>query len=173
MDSSPTNAPTAVDRAAAVVLQYGLALIMIWFGGLKFTAFEAMGIAPLAMNSPLLSWAFDLLGMQGFSYALGVIEIAVGVLIATRSLSPRLAMIGGIGACITFVITLSLLFTTPGAIQEGYGFPALSGMVGQFLIKDLVLLGASLWVTGASMSAMRTATWAASGGNTVPGDMPS
>jgi reactive chlorine resistance protein C len=44
-----------------------------------------------------------------------------------------------------FVITLSFLFSTPGWEPSLGGFPALSGAVGQFLIKDVVLLGAALW----------------------------
>ncbi len=31
------------------------------------------------------------------------------------------------------------------------GFPALSGAVGQFLIKDLVLLGAAIWSLGEAL----------------------
>lgn len=160
--SNPNHTPlgerhhTTFDGAAAFVLRYGLALVFLLFGLFKFTAFEAKGIAPFGMNSPLLSWAFNLLGERGFASALGVIELAIGVLIVLRPLSARLASIGGIGACITYVITLSFLLSTPGVIQDGYSFPYLSGSIGQFLIKDVVLLGASMWVTG---EALRAARW--------------
>jgi len=40
----------------AMLLRYGLALIFLWIGGMKFTAYEAQGIRPLAENSPLMSW---------------------------------------------------------------------------------------------------------------------
>ncbi len=143
-------------RAGALLLRYGLALIFLWFGLFKFTAYEAEGIAPLVMNSPLLSWAFAALGKQGVSNAIGCIEIAVGVLIALRAWSPRASAIGSIGGVITFLITLSFLVSTPGVWQEGYGFPYLSGMVGQFLIKDLVLLAASLWTAGEALRAARS-----------------
>jgi len=53
--------------------------------------------------------------------------------------------IGGIGAVIAFMpLTISFLFSTPGAFHFSNGFPLL-GNAGQFLIKDLVLLGASIW----------------------------
>jgi len=73
-----------------------------------------------------------------------LVEIAVAVLMALRPVSARLSFIGSIGAIITFVLTVSFLFSTPGAFQFSHGFPML-GDAGQFLIKDLVLLGASVW----------------------------
>lgn len=144
-------------RAGTFLLRYGLVLLFLWFGMLKFTAYEADGIAPLAMNSPLLSWALAALGKQGLSNAIGVVELAVGVLIATRARSAKLSAIGSIGAAITFLITLSFLFSTPGVLQDGHGFPFLSGMVGQFLIKDVVLLAASVWTAGEALRASQTA----------------
>ena len=136
-----------------MALRWALVLIFLWFGMMKFTAFEAKGIAPLVMNSPLLSWAFDLLGERGFATALGVVEITIGVLIALRAVSPRLSGIGSVASIVTFVVTLSFILTTPGVWQEGYGFPFLSGMVGQFLIKDVVLLAASIWTAGEAFAA--------------------
>ena len=47
-----------------------------------------------------------------------------------------------------FLITLSFLLTTPGVWQPSLGFPALSPSPGQFLSKDLVLLGAAIWTAG-------------------------
>ena len=45
--------------------------------------------------------------------------------------------------------TLSFLVTTPGVWESSLGgFPALSALPGQFLIKDLALLGISLWTLG-------------------------
>jgi uncharacterized membrane protein YkgB len=54
-----------------------------------------------------------------------------------------------------FLGTLSFLFTTPGVTAAG-GFPVLSARPGQFLIKDLVLLGAALWTLGDSLGAARS-----------------
>ena len=144
-----------LEQIGTTALRYGLVLIFFWFGALKFTAYEAAGVAPFGMTSPLLSWAFAALGQQGFSYALGAIEISVGALIATRFFSAKLSAIGSIGATVTFLITLSLLFTTPGVIQPGYSFPALSGKVGTFLLKDLVLLAASIWTAAEALGATR------------------
>jgi uncharacterized membrane protein YkgB len=53
-----------------------------------------------------------------------------------------------------FLTTLSFMISTPGWEPSLGGFPALSGGVGEFLIKDLVLLGASLWSLGESLIAI-------------------
>jgi uncharacterized membrane protein YkgB len=48
-----------------------------------------------------------------------------------------------------FLTTLRFLVTTPGVCEPSTGgFPALSALPGQFLIKDLALLGISLWSFG-------------------------
>ena len=51
-----------------------------------------------------------------------------------------------------FLTTLSFLFSTPGWEPSLGGFPALSGDVGEFLIKDIVSLGAALWSLGESLA---------------------
>ena len=39
------------------VSRYGLVIVLLWIGGMKFTAYEAEGIRPMVANSPLMSWA--------------------------------------------------------------------------------------------------------------------
>src|SRR3954453_3406902 len=70
------------------VARYGLAIVLLWIGGMKFTAYEAEGIRPLVANSPLMSWAYRVISVGGFSSLLGVVEIAIGVLIALRPVWP-------------------------------------------------------------------------------------
>ncbi|MBA2585461.1 MAG: DUF417 family protein [Chthoniobacterales bacterium] len=60
---------------------------------------------------------------------------------------------GSIGAIIMGFITLNFLLTTPGVWQPNYGFPFLSAVPGQFLAKDLLLLGAALWTAGEALRA--------------------
>jgi uncharacterized membrane protein YkgB len=124
--------------------RYGLVITLLLIGVLKFTAAEAQGIQPLVAHSPLMFWLYRLFGVQGVSNLIGAIEIAVAALMALRPFSAKLSFIGSLGAVITFLLTLSFLFSTPGAFHFSYGFPML-GDAGQFLIKDLVLLGASIW----------------------------
>ena len=48
------------------VARYGLVVVLIWIGGMKFTAYEAQGIEPLVANSPLMSWAYSILSVAIF-----------------------------------------------------------------------------------------------------------
>jgi reactive chlorine resistance protein C len=50
------------------------------------------------------------------------------------------------------------VFTAPGWESSLGGFPALSASVGQFLIKDIVLLGAAIWTCGEAYSAKENNT---------------
>jgi uncharacterized membrane protein YkgB len=51
-----------------------------------------------------------------------------------------------------FLTTLSFLLSTPGWEPSLGGFPALSRAVGQFLLKDVVLLGAAIWSLGEALT---------------------
>jgi reactive chlorine resistance protein C len=155
-----TQARTAVERVVAIedvgkaIVRWGVVLVLAWIGGMKFTAYEAMGIQPLVVYSPLLSWVYDFLSIRAFSTMLGFLEIGTAVLIALRSVSPKVSAVGSILAIGLFTTTLSFLFSTPGW-EPSLGFPALSAMPGQFLVKDIVYLGASVWLLGESLKAIR------------------
>lgn len=139
------------------IIRYSLVVILLWIGCLKFTTYEAEGIKGLVENSPFTSWGYDLMSVQGFAILIGIIEIILGLMIAMRSFSPIISGYGSLGAVIMFVITLSFLLSTPGAWQPEYGFPYLSPMPGQFLLKDLLSLGAAIWTAGEAFVASHVA----------------
>ena len=126
---------------------YAAVLVLVMIGGLKFTAYEAEAIRPLVETSPLISWAYALFSVQGFSKLLGVIELVTALLLALAPLAPRLGLIGGLMASGTFAITSTFLITGPAWEPSLGGFPALSP-AGGFLIKDLALLGIAISVAG-------------------------
>ncbi|WP_433560018.1 YkgB family protein [Pseudonocardia xinjiangensis] len=138
----------------STILRYGLALVIAWIGALKFASYEATAIMPLIANSPYQSWLYDIFGVQTLAAVIGTVEIVAAVLIALRPWLPRASAVGSAVAVVLFLSILSYLFTTPGIGGAGGGFPALS-MTDQFLIKDLVLLGASVWTLGESLAARR------------------
>lgn len=140
-------------NSGSFLIRYGLVVILIWIGILKFTQYEAEAIRPLAEHSPFFSWTLAFLSTRAFSNILGVTEIITGILIALRPMSPKLSAIGSVAAILTFLTTLTFLLSTPGVIEEGWPFPFISTSLGQFLIKDLVLLGAAFWTAGEALEA--------------------
>jgi uncharacterized membrane protein YkgB len=139
------------------ILRYGLVGILLYLGPFKFTQTEAEAIRPLLEQSPLMSWLYLLFSVQGASNLIGITEIAVAVLLAVRPISPKLTAVGSVGAILTFLVTLSFLFSTPGVFQQVPDYPLpVPGMAGGFLLKDLFLLGAAVWSLGESMRAMRS-----------------
>lgn len=139
-------------NAGELALPIALGVVFLWFGGMKFTSYEANGIAPFIANSPFVGWWHTLLGIQGASTMLGVVEILAGLLLLGGLAVPRLGVAGGALGVITFLTTLSFFLTTPGVAEPAAGgFPAISAGIGQFLLKDAVLLAASLWILGNSL----------------------
>ena len=108
---------------------------------------EAEGIKPLIEHSPLMSWMYSFLSVRAVSSVIGVVEISVALLMALRPISPKASFVGSLGAIITFLTTVSFLFTTPGVLDHSNAVPLLGG-VGGFLIKDLALLGCAVWTRG-------------------------
>src|SRR6266849_11157820 len=141
-----------VQGVGSLVLRYGLVLVIGWIGLMKFTEYEAKGIQPLVAHSPLMSWMYGFLTVRAFSNALGVVEVAIAILIGLRHWSSKACALGSAGAVLMFLSTLSFLLSTPGWEPSLGGFPALSGAVGQFLLKDVVLLGAAIWSLGEALT---------------------
>lgn len=134
------------------VIRYGLVAVIGWIGLMKFTHYEAEGIRPFVANSPLMSWAYSVLSVDAFAATLGVAEVAIATLIALRPLAARASALGSALAVGMFATTLSFLATTPEVWEPTLGgFPALSAVPGQFLLKDVVLLGAALWTLGEAL----------------------
>src|SRR5215469_919758 len=145
--------PVTIEDIGKEIVRWGLVMVLVWIGAMKFTAYEAMGIQPLVAHSPFVSWMYDFLSVRSFSAMLGCIEIVTAALISLRYVSPRASAVGSVLAIALFATTLSFLFTTPGW-EPTLGFPALSGHPGQFLLKDIVLFGAAVWSLGDSLKAV-------------------
>ena len=138
------------------LVRYGLVVVIAWIGILKFTHSEAMRIQQYIQHSPLMSWMNLVLDPALQSAVFGSIEIIAALLIAVRPWLPRVSAIGSIIGIGLFLTTLSFFVTTPGVGDPAAGgFPALSP-VGQFLLKDLVLLGASVWTLGDALAGVRS-----------------
>ncbi len=150
-----SNSPAShqVTTLGTKALFAGLILVFLWFGGMKFTAYEAAAIRGLVENSPFLGWAYTVLSERAVSGLIGVTEWLIAALLAARVFAPKLAVIGAWGAIATFVVTLSFFVTTPGVFLPEHGTLAISVLPGQFLLKDIVLLAASVFALGNALDA--------------------
>jgi uncharacterized membrane protein YkgB len=154
-DSVLANLGALAEAVGGPALRYGLVLILLWIGGMKFTAYEAEGIRPFIEFSPPFAWTYSVFGIRGLSSILGATEIVVGLLIAARPWRPRASAAGSLMAVGMFLSTLSFLVTTPGTfVNDLNGFPAIS-VLGQFLIKDVALLATAVWSFGEAARAAR------------------
>jgi uncharacterized membrane protein YkgB len=136
-----------IRRVGRVLALAGVVLPLLLIGGLKFTRFEIEALKPLV--APWLAWMYAAFGEAGASYLLGGVEITTALLLLASAWVPRAGVIGGALATLIFLTTTSLLFAMPIWEPAADGFPALSG-AGQFLLKDVALLGVSLVVLGES-----------------------
>jgi len=145
----------AIDTITGVLTRYGLVVVIGWIGLLKFADYEAQQIVPLVANSPFMGWLYGFMSAYTFSALLGVLEVACAVLLAIKPLAPKLSVLGSLIAIVLFVSTVSFLFTTPGVAEpKGGGFPAIT-LLAEFLLKDIVLMGASFWTLGDAIRAAK------------------
>jgi uncharacterized membrane protein YkgB len=143
------KAEHAADITSGFLFRYGLVVVLAWIGVGHYA--HPATIQPLIAHSPLLSWLYGIFNIRTLGYALASAEITAALLIALRPLWPRVSAVGSVFAVLIFCSTISFLFTTPGVFTGG---PVLS-MIGEFLIKDIVLLGVALWTLGDSLAAHR------------------
>jgi len=157
MSDAPIVFPTRINlsrwltTAGQIVSRYGLVVVLAWIGFGKFAKMEAR---VLIEHSPLMSWMYDFLSVGAVAKALGTAEIVAAVLIALRPVWPKVSAVGSAMAIVLFLGTLSFLFTTPGLVATHYdGLPVLGAQPGQFLLKDLVLIGVAVWTVGDALGA--------------------
>jgi len=162
----------SLDRFGMGMLRLGLAVVLIWIGGLKFASYEADGIVPLVANSPFMSFLYHhpapeyrehmtregqvvpanqqwnkSNGTYPVSYGLGVVIVSLGIMIALYPIWPQVSAVGSFLLILMSLTTLSFLVTTPEAWVPAlgdphHGFPYLSG-AGRLVAKDCIMLGAA------------------------------
>ena len=140
---------------APLVARYGLVIVLAWFGSMKFTYYESHGISHWVANSPLLSWTYHVISIDAFGRLNGSIELITAALLAVKPWFPKASVVGGVFASLFFVTTLSFMITTPGTGEASAGgFPILSAD-GEFLMKDIALIGLALWLLADAIDATR------------------
>jgi len=139
-------------QIGSLVSRYGLVIVLAWIGFGKYVKMEAR---VLIEHSPLMSWVYDFLSVHAVAWSLGTMEIVAAILIALHPRWPRVGVAGSALAVVLFLGTISFLFTSPGVVvMHAWGLPVLSAQPGQFLLKDLVLIGVALSTLAESLRAV-------------------
>ena len=112
-----------------IALRLSVIAIFALFGTYKWFAFEANALHHL-LPGTWLGALYPLLGVQGVSYALGVVENITLIALIAGFFIPLAGAAGAVMVIGTGAVTLSLL-------------PQL-GHIDSFIIKDILLLGAGL-----------------------------
>lgn len=137
------------------LLRWTMVFIFIWFGIQKFTPYAADAIAPLISHSPFMSW-LGVFGVRGEARVIGSIELVTAAALIVGSVVPFASALGAALASGTFALTTSFVLSTPGiTLHSATGFPIISTLEEQFLLKDVALLAACLTLLLASLAPRR------------------
>jgi len=131
------------------ILRYGLGVVIVWLGFLKFKNIEADYTHQL-ISGGYLSWVLKYLTPYALNQIVAYLQILIGILIIMKPVARTLSFWGSLAACFMFFLSISLLFSSDVVWQTGYGFPELS-KIGQTILKDFILFGAAAWCVGDSM----------------------
>ena len=128
------------------VVRASMVIIYFFFGYQKWFPYEAQGLIPFISNGPLISWMYPVFGIQGASWFLGVSEWLFGALLLLGFWNKKLGILGALGSCVTFVMTITIMPFMPDAWNAAAGgFPAMQGNEA-FLMKDVVLFAVSFYL---------------------------
>jgi putative oxidoreductase len=120
-------------RTSPILLRISLGVVFVWFGALKVAGVSAVG-GLVAATVPFLDSAW-------FVPVLGVVEIVIGMAFATGRLLRVVLPVFAAHMAGTFLVLLAL----PDVAFQAAN-PLVLTAVGEFVVKNLVLLTAGLVV---------------------------
>ncbi len=123
-----------------------MVIVFVVFGCQKWFDYEAQAIVPFIRSGPLIFWLYPLLGIRGEAFFLGSTEWLFGLLLFVGFWNRKPGILGALGSCATYVATVTIIPFFPNAwAAPAGGFPAAT-LPYLFLMKDLVLLSASVYL---------------------------
>ncbi|HGF7478247.1 TPA: YkgB family protein [Vibrio mimicus] len=134
----------SLDKVADNAVRFSIVIVLAWIGAMKFTSYEAGAIEGLVASSPLTSWLYSVFSLQGASNLIGFVEVVTALALLFAPVHRIIAVLGAASATLTFAVTSSFLLSAPITEPSLGGFPAISVVPGQFLLKDIVLLSAAV-----------------------------
>ena len=112
------------------VVRASMVIIYFFFGYQKWFAYEAQGLIPFISNGPLISWMYPVFGIQGASWFLGVSEWLFGALLFLGFWNKKLGILGALGSCVTFIMTVKMIpFMPEGWNASAGGFQRCKAML--------------------------------------------
>jgi putative oxidoreductase len=133
LEAYDRNVRQLLGRASPMLLRISLGIVFVWFGALKVAGVSSVG-GLVAATVPLLDSAW-------FVPVLGVVEIVIGVAFATGRLLRVVLPVFAAHMAGTFLVLIAL----PDVAFQGAN-PLVLTAVGEFVVKNLVLLTAGLVV---------------------------
>lgn len=112
----------------AVFLRISLAIIYIWFGGLKL-----LGVSPAeGLAGDTMAWIFP---PNGFVIGLGVFEVLLGLMFLYGRATPYAFWL----TCLHLLGTLLPFVVLPDVVMSQW--PHVLTLEGQYIIKNLLIFG--------------------------------
>src|SRR6201981_181927 len=128
------------------LIRASLVFIAFFFGYQKWFQYEADALIPYISHGPLIFWLYPVFGIRGATYFLGASEWLIGALLFAGFWNKKLGILGDLGMCFSMLSTSTIIpFIPDGWAASAGGFPAMTERVA-FLMKDLVLLGVSVYL---------------------------
>src|SRR5262249_10517282 len=128
------------------LIRASMVIIFLFFGYQKWFDYEAQALVPYISHGPLIFWMYPVFGVRGACWFLGVAEWLFGALLFLGFWNKRLGILGALGSVFSSLPPLTIIpFTPTGGPPPAGVFPAMTETVA-FLLKDLVLLAASVYL---------------------------
>jgi uncharacterized membrane protein YkgB len=143
------------------LIRGSMVLIFVLFGYQKWFEYEAQVLIPYISHGPLIFWLYPVFGIRGASWFLGVSEWLIAILLIVGFRNKTFGLLGALGSVVTYCCTVSIIPFMPNAwVAAAGGFPAMAPDTTAFLMKDVVLLAASVYLL--KQDALRASTAARS-----------
>jgi len=110
------------------LIRASMVIIFLFFGYQKWFEYEAQVLIPYISNGPLISWMYPVFGIRGASWFLGVSEWLFGALLFLEFWNKKLGILGALGSCVTFIMTVTIIpFMPDGWAASAGGFSSNGG----------------------------------------------
>jgi uncharacterized membrane protein YkgB len=139
LDAATGNIDLHLIRATMVA-------IFLIFSCQKWFDVEARALVPFISHGPFIFWLYPAFGVRGAGYFLGSTELLFGFILFLGFWNRKMAVLGSLASCATYFSTVTIIpfFPDPWVAAAG-GFPAAT-LPFLFLVKDIVLLAASVYL---------------------------